>query len=124
MVTMQRILGSDILTDNRYLALDISVSNMWSLTQVLSERWAAVWNWAEEWKEKLNQALIDWEKFREEEQTLLTWLSSKEQTLDTIRQTDITDENQVKANLSLFEVRLTQRARNCESTSEVNRDFL
>ncbi|XP_078374994.1 dystrophin-like isoform X3 [Oculina patagonica] len=71
--------------------------------KVLSERWAAVWTWAEEWKEKLNQALLDWNKLREEETVLLSWLSSKEQTMDVIGQTDITDEEQVKMHLNLLE---------------------
>ena len=74
--------------------------------KVLSERWAAVWNWAEEWKEKLNQALLDWNKLREQERELLSWLSSKEQTLDVIGETDITDEQQVKMHLNLLEVRI------------------
>lgn len=71
----------------------------------MSERWAAVWTWAEEWKEKLYKALIDWNKLREEETVLLSWLSSKEQTMDVIGQTDITDEEQVKMHLDLLEVR-------------------
>ena len=64
-----------------------------------------MWNWAEEWKEKLNQALTDWQNFREEEAALLSWLSSKEQTVDLIGETDITNEEQVTMNLNLFEVR-------------------
>ncbi|XP_022785545.1 utrophin-like isoform X2 [Stylophora pistillata] len=71
--------------------------------RVLSERWAAVWTWAEEWKKKLNKALMDWNKLREEETVLLSWLSSKEQTMDVISQTDITDEEQVKMHLNLLE---------------------
>jgi len=63
-----------------------------------------VWTWAEEWKEKLNQALADWNKLREEETVLLSWLSSKEQTMDAISQTDITDDEQVKMHLNLLEV--------------------
>ena len=63
-----------------------------------------MWTWAEEWKEKLNQALVDWNKLREEETVLLSWLSSKEQTLDVIGQTDITDDEQVKVHLNLLEV--------------------
>jgi len=63
-----------------------------------------VWTWAEEWKEKLNQALADWNKLREEETVLLSWLSSKEQTMDVISQTDITDDEQVKMHLNLLEV--------------------
>lgn len=63
-----------------------------------------MWTWAEEWKEKLNQALLDWNKLREEETVLLSWLSSKEQTMDVIGQTDITDEEQVKMHLNLLEV--------------------
>lgn len=63
-----------------------------------------MWTWAEEWKEKLNQALADWNKLREEETVLLSWLSSKEQTMDVISQTDITDDEQVKMHLNLLEV--------------------
>ena len=64
-----------------------------------------MWNWAEEWKEKLNQALIVWQNLREEEAALLSWLSSKEQTFDLIGETDITNEEQVTMHLNLLEVR-------------------
>ena len=64
-----------------------------------------MWNWAEEWKEKLNQALIDWQNLRKEEAALLSWISSKEQTLDLIGETDVTNEEQVRMNLNLLEVR-------------------
>ena len=64
-----------------------------------------MWNWAEEWKEKLNQALIDWQNLRKEEAALLSWISSKEQTLDLIGETDVTNEEQVTMNLNLLEVR-------------------
>lgn len=46
---------------------------------------------------------MDWNKLREEETVLLSWLSSKEQTMDVISQTDITDEEQVKMHLNLLE---------------------
>ena len=65
-----------------------------------------MWNWAEEWKEKLNQALIDWQNLRKEEAALLSWISSKEQTLDLIGETDVTNEEQVTMNLNLLEVRI------------------
>ncbi|XP_073238321.1 uncharacterized protein [Porites lutea] len=86
--------------DLEHPALDETIKD-W--VKVLSERWAAVWNWAEEWKEKLNQALIDWENLREEEAALLSWLSSKEQTFDLIEETDISNEEQVTMHLNLLE---------------------
>ena len=64
-----------------------------------------MWNWGEEWKEKLNQALTDWENLREEEAALLSWLSSKERAFDLIGETDITNEEQVTMHLNLLEVR-------------------
>ena len=67
-----------------------------------------MWNWAEEWKEKLNQALIDWQNLRKEEDALLSWISSKEQTFDLIGETDITNEEQVTMNLNLLEVRTSR----------------
>lgn len=63
-----------------------------------------MWTWEEEWKEKLNKALLGWNKFREDENALLSWLSSKEQSLDMIGETDITDEEQVKMHLNLLQV--------------------
>ncbi|CAH3126441.1 unnamed protein product, partial [Porites lobata] len=77
--------------------------NIRDWVKVLSERWTVVWNWAEEWKEKLNQALIDWQNLREQEAALLSWLSSKEKTFDLIGETDITNEEQVTMNLNLLE---------------------
>lgn len=71
--------------------------------KVLSERWAAVWTWAEEWKEKLTQSLLDWNKFREEETYVLGLLSDKENTLSVIGETDITNDEQVKTHLKLLE---------------------
>ena len=72
--------------------------------KALSERWAAVWNWAEEWKHTLIQVSADWERFREEEMMLLNWLSSKEEIMEIMGQTDITDENQVLVHQNLLEV--------------------
>ncbi|CAH3126447.1 unnamed protein product, partial [Porites lobata] len=87
--------------DLEHPALD---ENIRDWVKVLSERWAVVWNWAEEWKEKLNQALTDWQNLRVEEAALLSWLSSKEQTFDLIGETDITNEEQVTMNLNLLEL--------------------
>ena len=67
-----------------------------------------MWTWEEEWKEKLNKALFGWNKFREDENALLSWLSSKEQSLDMIGETDITDEEQVKMHLNLLQVKMDQ----------------
>ena len=64
-----------------------------------------MWNWAEEWKEKLNEALIVWQNLREEEAALLSWLSSKEQTFDLIGETDITNDEQVTIHLNLLKAR-------------------
>ena len=67
-----------------------------------------MWTWEEEWKEKLNKALLGWNKFREDENALLSWLSNKEQSLDMIGETDITDEEQVKMHLNLLQVKMDQ----------------
>ncbi|XP_067049827.1 dystrophin-like [Acropora muricata] len=70
--------------------------------KVLSERWAAVWTWAEERKKKLAKTHLDWNNFREEEKDVLWWLTEKEQTLGAVSEIDITDDQQVKTRLNLM----------------------
>ncbi|XP_074624754.1 dystrophin-like isoform X2 [Acropora palmata] len=70
--------------------------------KVLSERWAAVWTWAEERKKKLAKTHLHWNKFREEEKDVLWWLTEKEQTLGAVSEIDITDDQQVKTRLNLM----------------------
>ena len=72
--------------------------------RVLSERWAAVWTWAEEWKHTLTQVLGDWERFRREQKVLLNWLTSKEESLGLVGRTDITDPKQVAVGQELLKV--------------------
>lgn len=73
----------------------------------VNERWATAWNWSEDRNQKLTKAMIDWQKFRDEELILLNWLSQKEKTLKEVSNTDVADEQQVKESLELLEVRIT-----------------
>lgn len=73
----------------------------------VNERWATAWNWSEDRNQKLTKAMIDWQKFRDEELILLNWLSQKEKTLKEVSNTDVADEQQVKESLELLEVRMT-----------------
>lgn len=73
----------------------------------VNERWATAWNWSEDRNQKLAKAMIDWQKFRDEELILLNWLSQKEKTLKEVSNTDVADEQQVKESLELLEVRMT-----------------
>lgn len=76
---------------------------------MLSERWAAVWTWAEERKKKLAKTHLHWNKFREEEKDVLWWLTEKEQTLGAVSEIDITDDQQVKTRLNLMKVKKINR---------------
>ena len=73
----------------------------------VNEKWATAWNWSEDRNQKLTKAMIDWQKFRDEELILLNWLSQKEKTLKEVSNTDVADEKQVKESLELLEVRIT-----------------
>lgn len=70
-------------------------------------RWVKSWNWSEDRNQKLTKAMIDWQKFRDEELILLNWLSQKEKTLKEVSNTDVADEEKVKESLELLEVMLT-----------------
>lgn len=72
----------------------------------VSSRWAGAWNWSEDRSQKLTKAMIDWQKFRDEELILLNWLSQKEKTLKQVANTDVADEEKVKESLELLEVML------------------
>ncbi|XP_020601123.1 utrophin-like isoform X3 [Orbicella faveolata] len=69
----------------------------------VSSRWAKAWNWSADRGQKLTKAMIDWQKFRDEELILLNWLSQKEKTLKQVANTDVADEEQVKESLELLE---------------------
>ena len=69
-------------------------------------RWVKSWNWSEDRNQKLTKAMIDWQKFRDEELILLNWLSQKEKTLKEVSNTDVADEEKVKESLELLEVML------------------
>lgn len=69
----------------------------------VNEKWATAWNWSEDRNQKLTKAMIDWQKFRDEELILLNWLSQKEKTLKEVTNTDVADEQQVKESLELLE---------------------
>ena len=90
------------------LATDISDPDMDNKTRDkvkdVSSRWAKAWNWSEDLSQKLTKAMIDWQKFRDEELILLNWLSQKEKTLKQVASTDVADEEQVKESLELLEV--------------------
>jgi len=92
------------------LAIDVSDPDLDGKTRDkvkdVNSRWAKAWNWSEDQGQKLTKAMIDWQKFRDEELILLNWLSQKEKTLKQVGNTDVADEQQVKESLELLEVML------------------
>lgn len=90
------------------LATDLSDPGLDDKTRAevkdINSRWAGAWNWSEDRNQKLTKAMIDWQKFRDEELILLNWLGQKEKTLKEVANTDVADEEQVKESLELLEV--------------------
>ncbi|KAL9968901.1 hypothetical protein ACROYT_G021049 [Oculina patagonica] len=89
------------------LATDLSDPELDDKTRAkvkdINSRWAGAWNWSEDRNQKLTKAMIDWQKFRDEELILLNWLGQKEKTLKEVANTDVADEEQVKESLELLE---------------------
>lgn len=72
--------------------------------KTLSERWAAVWNWSEERKNRLLEVIDDWEAFREKEKDLYDWLVGKDEAIHMSDEIDISDEDQVEAHGAILKV--------------------
>ncbi|EDO44076.1 predicted protein, partial [Nematostella vectensis] len=67
------ISASDIVNGTRKTTLGL----IWNIIlhfQSASERWAKVFNWAEERKQRLNEVLFDWEQLRNSEREILEWM--------------------------------------------------
>ena len=98
----------DISLVTTVLATDLSDPNLDDKTRAklkdINSRWKGAWNWSEDRNQKLTKAMIDWQKFRDEELILLNWLGQKEKTLKEVANTDVADEEQVKESLELLEV--------------------
>ena len=90
-----------LATDNSNSGLDDETR---AKVKDMSNRWPAAWKWCDERNQNLALALIDWQKFRDEELILLNWLAQKEKTLKEVAQTDVAEEQHVKESLKLLEV--------------------
>lgn len=90
-----------LATDNSNSGLDDKTR---AKVKDMSNRWPAAWKWCDERNQNLTLALIDWQKFRDEELILLNWLAQKEKTLKEVAQTDVAEEQHVKESLKLLEI--------------------
>uniref|UniRef100_A0AAY5F0V5 Dystrophin n=1 Tax=Electrophorus electricus TaxID=8005 RepID=A0AAY5F0V5_ELEEL len=67
--------------------------------QNLGERWAAICKWTEERWILLQQIIMIWQHFIEEQHLFDSWLTQKEQLVLSIQSSGTTDQNEVAANL-------------------------
>ncbi|XP_076838749.1 dystrophin isoform X3 [Brachyhypopomus gauderio] len=67
--------------------------------QNLGERWAAICKWTEERWLLLQQILMTWQHFTEEQHLFDSWLTQKEQLVLSIQSSGTTDHSEVAANL-------------------------
>lgn len=70
----------------------------------MSERWAAVWTWSEERKNRLLKVIDNWQAFRKKEKDLYDWLVGKEEAIQMSDMIDISDEDQVDAHSAILKV--------------------
>ncbi|XP_032241710.2 dystrophin isoform X2 [Nematostella vectensis] len=71
--------------------------------QSASERWAKVFNWAEERKQRLNEVLFDWEQLRNSEREILEWMREREYELEVVGSTDITNGEEVAEHIRVLQ---------------------
>ncbi|XP_075056397.1 dystrophin isoform X4 [Mixophyes fleayi] len=67
--------------------------------QHLGDRWAAICRWTEDRWILLQEILLKWQQFAEEQCLFDAWLTEKEETVNIIHNTDFKDQNEMISNL-------------------------
>jgi len=63
--------------------------------QHLGKRWAVICNWTEQQWLLLQEILLKWQHFSEEQAMFSDWLAEKEAVLSRMRESDLADPDQV-----------------------------
>ncbi|XP_051782196.1 dystrophin isoform X2 [Erpetoichthys calabaricus] len=95
--------------------------------QHLGERWAAICKWTEERWILLQEILLKWQHFTEEQCLFDAWLTEKEDTVNKIQTTGFKDQNEMVANLrklAMLKGELEMKRHTMDKLCSLSKDLL
>nr|XP_042124619.1 dystrophin-like [Peromyscus maniculatus bairdii] len=95
--------------------------------KVLGDRWANICRWTEERWVLLQDILLKWQRFTEEQCRFSTWLSEKEDAMKKIETSGFKDRNEMVSSLqkiSMLKIDLEKKRQTMEKLSSLNEDLL
>ncbi|KAL6041787.1 hypothetical protein STEG23_012292, partial [Scotinomys teguina] len=95
--------------------------------KVLGDRWANICRWTEERWVLLQDILLKWQRFTEEQCRFSTWLSEKEDAMKKIQTSGFKDQNEMVSSLqkiSTLKIDLEKKRQTMEKLSTLNEDLL
>ncbi|XP_069827110.1 dystrophin isoform X10 [Dendropsophus ebraccatus] len=95
--------------------------------QHLGDRWAAICRWTEDRWILLQEILLKWQQFAEEQCHFDAWLTEKEEAVNIIHTTDFKDQNEMLANLrklAMFKGELEIKKKTMETLYSRSQDLL
>ncbi|XP_036030300.1 dystrophin isoform X3 [Onychomys torridus] len=95
--------------------------------KVLGDRWANICRWTEERWVLLQDILLKWQRFTEEQCRFSTWISEKEDAMKKIQTHGFKDQNEMVSSLqkiSMLKIDLEKKRQTMEKLSSLNEDLL
>ncbi|XP_057616228.1 dystrophin isoform X2 [Chionomys nivalis] len=95
--------------------------------KVLGDRWANICKWTEERWVLLQDILLKWQRFTEEQCRFGTWLSEKEDAMKKVQTSGFKDQNEMVSSLqkiSVLKIDLEKKRQTMEKLSSLNDDLL
>ncbi|XP_021088645.2 dystrophin isoform X3 [Mesocricetus auratus] len=95
--------------------------------KVLGDRWANICRWTEERWVLLQDILLKWQRFTEEQYRFSTWLSEKEDAMKKIQTSGFKNQNEMVSSLqkiSMLKIDLEKKRQTMEKLSSLNEDLL
>ncbi|XP_053311034.1 dystrophin isoform X1 [Spea bombifrons] len=95
--------------------------------QHLGDRWASICRWTEDRWVLLQDVLIKWQRFAEEQCLFDAWLTEKEQIVSTIHTSDFKDQNEMLSNLrklAMLKGELEMKKTTMDTLYSLNRDLI
>ncbi|KAL1766528.1 dystrophin isoform X2, partial [Sigmodon hispidus] len=95
--------------------------------KVLGDRWASICRWTEERWVLLQDILLKWQCFTEEQCRISRWLSEKEESMKKIQTSGFKDQNEMVSSLqkiSTLKIDLEKKRQTMEKLSSLSKDLL
>ncbi|XP_063098869.1 dystrophin isoform X10 [Cavia porcellus] len=95
--------------------------------KVLGDRWANICKWTEERWVLLQDILLKWQRFTEEQCLFSTWLSEKEDAVNKIHTTGFKDQNEMLSSLqkmAILKADLEKKKQTMDKLSSLSQDLL